>query len=395
MNRIMHRHALLIALLCCIAPTSVALEAGRGGIDDGSRGDGRSVPSPNAVVRLALPPSGGMAVRDVVRSEPPKDRTPGVSLTLSAVDDGEAEPNDGTEMENSRDPMILAMIDGKPITDDDVMRELWARRGKETLDWLIGRAVLDKELFRLGLKISDSEVEDRLRIHLENLRRAFPGVSRPSDLTRAASGMSLEEYRDRAVWVELALRKIMRAVHRPKDEDLRKYYARRRDEFVQPERVLLSQIFIAPVPNPESDDVPGPAEWALAEKQILRAYNELRTGKEFSEVASAYGTGSQASRWIERGELLRELEDAAFSISPGSISAPLRTSMGYHILEIEDRRDRTLPRFEDVRSDLLAEYEEEAFVALAGDFMAKLKQKAIAAGDLVVAEAPELFADTK
>lgn len=288
--------------------------------------------------------------------------------------------------------LALASIGGKVITDRDVMRELWRRRGRETLEWLIGKAILDGELAKNHLRIDAAEVEARLAEHLEGLHRAFPNITDPDDLTRAATGMRLEEYRERSVWVELALRKIMHATLKPTDEQLRAYFAERQAEFIRPERVKMSQLFIAPQGLPENDGVPGPADWAAAERHILEAHHRLRRGEDFATVARAYGAGGYASRWLERGELLRELEDAAFSLRPGAISAPLKTAIGFHIIRAEGRQERSLPKLEEVRDTVEKQYEEKRFVLMAGEFMALLRERAAKNGGLVVNETPELFA---
>jgi hypothetical protein len=288
---------------------------------------------------------------------------------------------------------ILATIGGTPITEEDVLRELWLRRGRETFDWLVGRAILRRELGALGFDIRDREVADRLELHLESLRRAFPGLTAPDDLTRAASGLPLEEYTERTVWAELALRKIMRAKSRPTEEELRRFFADIQPEFVRPERVRVSQVFIPPQPGSDSGGIASPEDWRRAELQILEADSRLRMKEDFAEVARAYGTGGQLSRLVERGELLRELETAAFSILPGAITTPIRTPMGYHILTVEEKEERREPAFEEVRNEVLDRYREAEFLATAGRFMAELKAAALQDGTLDLSGAEGLFGE--
>lgn len=328
-----------------------------------------------------------------IGSSPANNNTPHSTPTL--VIDEFSTGSGTTDSALTGDPGVLATLFGKPITEEDVMRELWDRRGRETFDWIIGRDILKREMERLGLEVRDREVEERLQLHLESLRHAFPTLARPDDLTRAAAGMPLSEYRERTVWVELALRKIMQTALRPKEDELRKFFANMQAEFIQPERVKISQVFIAPQPDPDSDGIAGPDDWRRAERQIMEADSRLRMKEDFGEVARAYGTGGQLSRWVGRGELLRELEDAAFGISSGAITTPIRTSMGYHILTVEEKQDRTVPSFEEVRGEVLTRFEEAQFVSLAGEFMARLKARALDNGGLVLSGATEAFGQTK
>ncbi|MCL2000664.1 MAG: peptidyl-prolyl cis-trans isomerase [Planctomycetes bacterium] len=373
---------------------------------DSPNQSGQGSQPPYARVRVAIPSSGGVipvqetpatpAIPAAATPPPPPLPEPQPFQATSTPDAGDGRSvqfgaSAADDMKN--EPLVLAVIDGNSITDLDVMRELWTSRGQETLDWMIGRAILEKELSRLGLTVADSDVEMRLREHLEGLARAFPNLTGADTLARAASGMRLDEYRARSVWVELALRKIMQVTFQPTDDQLRAYYAEKQADFIQPEKVRISQVFIAPHPDPNHDDAPGPADWALAEKQIIEAHTRLRLGESFAEVAKTYGAGGNFSRWIGRGELLRELEEAAFSIRPGSISSPIRSSMGFHILSSEERRERMVPKFEEVRNQVLVMYEDRFFLLMAGEFMIRLRDNAIRGGGLVVTDQPKLFPD--
>ncbi len=289
------------------------------------------------------------------------------------------------------DTVVLATLAGDAITMQDLVDEVLKTRGSETFHWLVGRELLRRELTRHRLQVRDWEVEDQLQKHIIGLRKAFPHLTRPDDLTRAAAGMPLDEYRDRTVWSELALRKILRVVAKPSDDDLRRFYADIRADFIRPERVRISQVFIPPPVDPNGDGIPTPDDWRQAERLILEAYNQIRMGKDFADVLRAYGVGGQMSRWVGRGELLRELEEPAFSIAPGSITTPIKSAMGYHTLMVEEREDRKEPPFEEVRGEVLARFEEEQFVRKAGEFMDLLKSQALESGELVIEDSSAIF----
>jgi hypothetical protein len=345
---------------------------------------------PHARIKVALPPP--------IRLAPPGNPVPaGAPAEIAgepAAVKAEADPGKGDETTGTEEggkggngAQILAVFAGRPITDADVMRELWLRHGRETLDWMIGRAVIQNELARHNLSVSPDEIEKRLAEHVAGLRFAFPNLSEPEALTRAASGMRLDEYRERSVWMELALRKIAMKTLKPDERQLRKFYAGREAEFVVPERVRISQVFIAPSGDPLNDGMPGRADWEVAEQKTLEAHNRLRLGGNFAEVATAYGSGGGFSRWVGRGELIRELEDAAFSMRPGSFSTPIRSSLGFHILKTEERIERRQPDYEEVREKVLAEYEDEFFRLHGGEYLMMLLDEAQRAGMLKLGDA--------
>ena len=222
---------------------------------------------------------------------------------------------------------------------------------------------------------------------MAGLRLAFPTLSGLEALIRAASGMRLDEYRERSVWMELALRKIMKLALEPDEQQLRAFYAERKANFVVPEKVRISQVFIAPPIDSLDDDLPDRAGWEAAERKTLEAHNRLRLGGDFAEVANAYGSGGGGARWVGRGELIRELEDAAFSLRPGSFSTPIRSSLGFHIIRIEERTDRRQPDFEEVREMIREEYEDWFFRLHGGEYLIKLRNDALSTGILTLGAA--------
>ncbi|MCD8140105.1 MAG: peptidyl-prolyl cis-trans isomerase [Planctomycetaceae bacterium] len=366
----MRRIATLPSLLAAVALSTGAAAAA----------DAESVSPSFAKVRVAVSyPS------EITPTAGDADQT---VLPVVTIDEFPADAivSETVDLSGGSEPRVLATLYGTPITEEDVLNELWERRGKETFEWMVGRDILQRELRRLRLSVTDMEVGDCFDAHLAVLRKAYPHLKRADALTRAAAGMPPDEYRERTVWVELALRKVMDATLELNDEDLRTYYASVQADFIRPERVLVSQVFVAPRSDAPGEEIPTEEDWRRAELQILEAHNRLRLGENFADVARAYGTGGQLSRWVKRGELLRELEDAAFAIRPGSITTPLRTSMGFHVLTVEEKEERNVPSFEEVREEVLARFREERFVRLAGEFMARLREKALESGGLVLAD---------
>lgn len=73
---------------------------------------------------------------------------------------------------------------------------------------------------------------------------------------------------------------------------------------------------------------------ALAE----RIYTELKNGKNFAELARRYSTCPSKNQggdlgWFGPGKMVREFEDAVKKMGYGSISKPVRTQFGFHIIK--------------------------------------------------------------
>ena len=55
---------------------------------------------------------------------------------------------------------------------------------------------------------------------------------------------------------------------------------------------------------------------------------------------------------VSDAEVQKEFEDAAFSMTPGSISNPVKTDFGYHIIKLEEKREAQEPTYEDKKEDI-------------------------------------------
>ena len=82
------------------------------------------------------------------------------------------------------------------------------------------------------------------------------------------------------------------------------------------------------------------ASHILVEKQFqaLKALEELKTGADFKELARKYSTCPSGKRGgdlgqFDRGQMVREFEQAAFALKVGEVSAPVKTKFGYHIIK--------------------------------------------------------------
>jgi peptidyl-prolyl cis-trans isomerase C len=81
------------------------------------------------------------------------------------------------------------------------------------------------------------------------------------------------------------------------------------------------------------------ASHILVENEELaeRLMEEVTTGDSFARLAQEHSKcpsgkiGGQLGQF-GRGQMVKEFEDAAFAIEPGSITGPIRTQFGYHLI---------------------------------------------------------------
>jgi len=73
---------------------------------------------------------------------------------------------------------------------------------------------------------------------------------------------------------------------------------------------------------------------------------------EYSEDPSAASNHGKFKD-VEKGDMVQAFELAAFALQSGEISAPVKTSYGYHIIRLDARNEPQLIEFEDVKEKLI------------------------------------------
>lgn len=124
------------------------------------------------------------------------------------------------------------------------------------------------------------------------------------------------------------------------DAEIQKYYAAHLKEFERPGRAVLSMVSIPRIPNA--------ADSADALKRAQELRDEVVKGAKFEDVARrasddtvSGALGGDLGMGV-RGRFIREFDDAAYRMQPGQLSAPVRTSFGWHIIKVDSRKGDSL-----------------------------------------------------
>jgi len=82
---------------------------------------------------------------------------------------------------------------------------------------------------------------------------------------------------------------------------------------------------------------------AQAKAKIEQAAADLKAKKDFADAAKNYSDGDSAKNggelgWFSADQMLPELSVVAFSMKNGEISDVIKSSLGYHIIQLEDKK---------------------------------------------------------
>jgi len=164
--------------------------------------------------------------------------------------------------------------------------------------------------------------------------------------------------------------KVNASVPPPSDADLNRMYTASQDKFRTPERAQVRHILI------KSDATNDAAAKAKAEgllKQIQAGGDFAKLAKDNSQDPGSAAMGGELG-FIVKGQTVPEFEKAAFTLQPGQTSGLVKTTYGYHILQVEKHEQAHLQSFDEVKAQLLDSYRTQA----GSGEMQKLADKAVA-----------------
>jgi peptidyl-prolyl cis-trans isomerase C len=73
--------------------------------------------------------------------------------------------------------------------------------------------------------------------------------------------------------------------------------------------------------------------------------------KELSEEPGAAESGGDLG-YFSKDRMVPEFSEAAFAMESGSVSEPVRTQFGWHIIKVEDKKDAGVAEFGEVKEQL-------------------------------------------
>lgn len=90
-----------------------------------------------------------------------------------------------------------------------------------------------------------------------------------------------------------------------------------------------------------------------------KAFERVTKGKEdFAKVAAELSTdpGSKTDGgelgWFTKDRMVQTFAEAAFKLDAGQISEPVKTQFGWHVIKLEEKRNKPLPTFDSVSKDI-------------------------------------------
>jgi peptidyl-prolyl cis-trans isomerase C len=108
-------------------------------------------------------------------------------------------------------------------------------------------------------------------------------------------------------------------------------------------------------------------------KEILE---QIKNGADFATLAKEKSKDAGADGgdlgYFTKDQMVPEFAEVAFKMYPGQLSNPVKTQFGWHIIKVEDRRQRPVPEFDKIKDQIDAYLVRKA----QSDYVASLRQTA-------------------
>jgi parvulin-like peptidyl-prolyl isomerase len=252
---------------------------------------------------------------------------------------------------------------------DEILQNKLAQAEKDNLETLIeGRLILHEFKtagYNLPERYIDDVVEGEIRSHGD--RMTFIQ-------TLKANGTTLEQFRKRIRdrFIERAMReKNVSAEIIISPHKIEAYYQEHIESYKLPDRVKLRLIVLN-----KSRDPDAPKARKLADEILA----EINGGAPFVEMATLYSDDRMRQQggdrgWVRKGELRKEIDEAAFSLQPGQRSSVIDTPEACYMAQVEAVEPAHYSSLNDVRGQIEKDLQDRERTRLLKQWIDKLKKK--------------------
>ncbi len=285
----------------------------------------------------------------------------------AAPDKGAAERADGIVAKVNDDIILLSDLEelGGPIFQK--IKEQAPKGAADAeiqqvrvmvLEQLIDRQLIEQEAQRRKFRVTDEELETAFSNFLQQR-----GMTKDQfHLAMAQQKMQAGRFKERLrgeIMVHRFIDGEIRSRIQVGDQECRDYYEKHKGDHAKAGQARIQQIALL---------TRGGAAKDKREKrhQIEEIRSRILQGDDFGKLARQFSQGPNAENggdcgYFSEGELLPELDQAAFTQNVGEVSPVIETSVGFHIVRVLDRGSGEAKPFEEVKDQIRASLVEEAF----------------------------------
>lgn len=269
-----------------------------------------------AEVRKAAEAIPGLAESGALASEEKFEQATGMTMSQA-----ESQIADSIIYQKMQD----IVSDGVQVTPDDVRAEFAKRNTKARIEYVL----FDPNQYVKAVKVTPETLE--AFFHKNPSRYTMPEVRRVHYVL-----IDADHLRSQANVTE---------------DDVKSYYETHLSDYRLQDRVHALHILFKSTGKT-------PAEIAASEKTAASVLDQIKAGKDFSEMAKQYSDDTSSAQkggdlgWIVHGQTVKEFDEAAFSMKPGQVSGLVKTEYGIHIIKVLERQMAHVESFDEVKNEI-------------------------------------------
>lgn len=290
---------------------------------------------------------------------------------------------------------IVAVVNDEIITQNELNRafEPYAKRiednyqGGDTdtvikqnkgffLQRMIDQILIEQEAKKMGMASDSIKDEEVMAVINDMLTKN--NISKKDYVQKlAAEGSSLEiakkEIRGQMLRMKLLRREVQSRIL-VTDEEIGEYYNKHRQDYEGKEAAHIHQILL-----PASKGA-GILIRQNTKEQAQKLRERILQGESFEELAAQYSKDPSAASggdigFVEKGVILPQVDQAAFSLPVGEVSEIIETDLGYHLIIVVDRRGAGFKLPLEARHEIKAKIEDEKVSKKYDEWIESLRKK--------------------
>ncbi len=204
-------------------------------------------------------------------------------------------------------------------------------------------------------QVSPAEVDEELA----KITQQFGSQDRFAEELKA-SGQNMDDFKQRLTklirqrkWMESQVK-----ADAVSDAQVTAFYNENKQEFEQPETVRASHILIRVEENAD------PATVEAKQKQASDLAARAKGGEDFGKLATEFSEDPTAKQnagdlnYFPKDRMVPQFAEQAFGQAAGTISDPVRTQFGWHVIKVTDKKPAQVMPLAEVKGEI-AEYLKE------------------------------------
>lgn len=249
--------------------------------------------------------------------------------------------------ESTYETILVAMRDRIPEDDPDSV-DLYIGAKYRALERAIDEELLLQEAVRRGHAPSRDEIARLYRERVEKYGSEEEYLA-GARLRRLSKSEILDAIR-REVALDWFVSEEIESELTATESEARSFYDAHPELFTPETWVRVAEIFVsAPLHWPMERRAEALSRISVALERLERGESFDAVAREVSEDGSAQSGGLLG--YVSRGDLLKELDQVAFTLAPGEVSEIIESNLGYHLLKVYERTGRTARPFEEVKEE--------------------------------------------